>query len=158
MSTGLKGLSEVVKAVLDDRESSGRNARPPATPDLSLVMSRGKRFESARRLSLFGLSKPVWEDLHLIVGCFCDIAEPLTALRDAWGVICFGGGLENRERSRQGGHPALGVPRPVIEPRYGVDCTPLTRPRRVNPLMRHLPEEGTGLPRGKVVSATAGQV
>jgi hypothetical protein len=40
MSTGLKGLSEVVKAVLDDRESSGRNARPPATPELSLVMSR----------------------------------------------------------------------------------------------------------------------
>ena len=38
MSTGLKGLSEVVKAVLDDRESSGRNARPPATPELSFVM------------------------------------------------------------------------------------------------------------------------
>jgi hypothetical protein len=53
MSTGLKGLSEVVKAVLDDRESSGRNARPPATPDLSLVMRLGQRFESARRLSFF---------------------------------------------------------------------------------------------------------
>ena len=30
----------------------------PATPYLSLVMSRGKRFESARRLSRFGLNKP----------------------------------------------------------------------------------------------------
>jgi hypothetical protein len=30
----------------------------PATHDRSLVMSRGKRFESARRLSISGLDKP----------------------------------------------------------------------------------------------------
>jgi hypothetical protein len=32
--------------------------QPPATRDGSLVMRRGQRFESARRLSPFGLSKP----------------------------------------------------------------------------------------------------
>jgi hypothetical protein len=32
--------------------------QPPATPDASLVMRLGQRFESARRLSAIGLSKP----------------------------------------------------------------------------------------------------
>src|SRR3954469_8810265 len=35
-----------------------RHLQTPATHDGSLVMRRGKRFESARRLSLCGLDKP----------------------------------------------------------------------------------------------------